>query len=71
MLGHSSKAVYHAYAKHAEVTVPSLDEWEKQRKENPQEMQEPRLVAVDFRGASAATHDASADSNALVFAKQS
>jgi hypothetical protein len=24
-LGHDSKAVHHAYSKHAEVTVPSLD----------------------------------------------
>lgn len=29
-LGHNSKAVHHAYAKRAEVTVPSLDDWEKQ-----------------------------------------
>lgn len=28
-LGHNSKAVHNAYAKHAEVTVPSLDDWEK------------------------------------------
>ena len=28
-LGHNSKAVYRAYAKHAEVTVPSLADWEK------------------------------------------
>jgi integrase len=28
-LGHNSKAVHHAYSKRAEVTVPSLDEWEK------------------------------------------
>ena len=28
-LGHNSKAVHRAYAKHAEVTVPSLDDWEK------------------------------------------
>jgi integrase len=28
-LGHNSKAVHHAYSKHAEVTVPSLDDWEK------------------------------------------
>ena len=27
-LGHNSKAVHYAYAKHAEVTVPSLDDWE-------------------------------------------
>ncbi len=29
-LGHNSKAVHQAYAKRAEVDVPSLDEWEKQ-----------------------------------------
>jgi hypothetical protein len=29
-LGHNSKAVLHAYSKHAEVTVPSLDDWEKE-----------------------------------------
>lgn len=28
-LGHNSKAVHHAYSKNAEVTVPSLEEWEK------------------------------------------
>jgi hypothetical protein len=28
-LGHNSKAVHHAYSKHAEVAVPSLDDWEK------------------------------------------
>jgi hypothetical protein len=31
-LGHNSKAVHHAYAKRAEVTVPSLEDWEKQWK---------------------------------------
>ncbi|MGB7746328.1 MAG: tyrosine-type recombinase/integrase [Verrucomicrobiia bacterium] len=28
-LGHNSKAVYRAYAKHAEVTVPALADWER------------------------------------------
>ena len=28
-LGHNSKAVHHAYSKHAEVTVPALEDWEK------------------------------------------
>ena len=28
-LGHNSKAVHYAYSKRAEVTVPSLDDWEK------------------------------------------
>ena len=31
-LGHNSKAVHVAYAKNAEVTVPSLDEWEREMK---------------------------------------
>jgi predicted metalloprotease len=44
-----SKAVHHAYSKHAEVTVPSLDDWEKQWKKDPQEMQKPKLVPVDFQ----------------------
>jgi hypothetical protein len=34
-LGHNSKAVHYAYSKHAEVTVPSLDDWEKQWKRQP------------------------------------
>jgi integrase len=48
-LGHNSKAVHHAYSKHAEVTVPSLDDWEKQWQKNPQEVQKPKLVPVDFQ----------------------
>jgi len=43
--GHNSKAVHHAYAKHAEVTVPSLDDWEKDWRENPQ----PKSLPVNFR----------------------
>jgi hypothetical protein len=38
-----------AYSKHAEVTVPSLDDWEKQWKKNPYGMKQPnKVVAVDF-----------------------
>ena len=48
-LGHNSKAVHHASSKHAEVTVPSLDDWEKQWKKNPHGMKQPKLVAVDFQ----------------------
>jgi integrase len=48
-LGHNSKAVHHAYSKNAEVTVPSLDEWEQQWKKNPQEMQKPKVVPVEFQ----------------------
>ncbi len=48
-LGHNSKAVHNAYAKHAEVTVPSLDDWEKDWQENPQRSAQPKLLPVDFR----------------------
>jgi hypothetical protein len=47
-LGHNSKAVHHAYSKHAEVTVPSLDDWEKQWKKKPQGIVKPAVVQVDF-----------------------
>jgi len=30
--------VHHAYSKNAEVTVPSLDDWEKQWQKNPQQI---------------------------------
>lgn len=48
-LGHNSKAVHHAYSKHAEVTVPSLDDWEKEWDKNPQSIAQPKLLPVDFR----------------------
>jgi integrase len=48
-LGHNSKAVHHAYSKHAEVTVPSLDDWEKEWKKNPQSAAQPKVLAVDFK----------------------
>ena len=51
-LGHNSKAVHHAYSKHAEVTVPSLDDWEKQWQQHPQGMKPP-IVAVDFQSQAA------------------
>ncbi|MGO8926309.1 MAG: tyrosine-type recombinase/integrase [Limisphaerales bacterium] len=50
-LGHNSKAVHHAYSKRAEVTVPSLEDWEKQWKKNPQASPAPKVVAVDFQSA--------------------
>jgi integrase len=50
-LGHNSKAVHHAYSKHAEVTVPSLDDWEKEWTKNPKGTAQPKLVAVDFNAA--------------------
>jgi integrase len=48
-LGHNSKAVHHAYSKHAEVTVPSLDDWEKEWSKNSQRNAQPKLVPVDFQ----------------------
>jgi integrase len=48
-LGHNSKAVHRAYAKHAEVTVPSLDDWEKEWQEKPQRGSQPKSLAADFR----------------------
>jgi integrase len=48
-LGHNSKAVHRAYAKHAEVTVPSLDDWEKEWEKNSLGNVQPKLLPVDFR----------------------
>jgi hypothetical protein len=48
-LGHNSKAVHRAYAKHAEVTVPSLADWEKGLGENLQRNAQSKLLPVDFR----------------------
>jgi integrase len=48
-LGHNSKAVHRAYAKHAEVTVPSLADWEKDWQENPQRSGQLKLLPVKFR----------------------
>jgi len=53
-LGHNSKAVHHAYSKHAEVTVPSLDDWEKEWRKNSQRSGQPKLLPVDFRSPLAA-----------------
>jgi len=64
-LGHNSKAVHHAYAKHAEVTVPSLDEWEKQWKDNPQQMTQPKVLPVNFRGAALTEDNPEADAGTL------
>jgi integrase len=47
-LGHNSKAVHHAYAKKAEVTVPCLDDWEREWKKNPQNIAQQKIVPVDF-----------------------
>ena len=65
-LGHNSKAVHNAYAKHAEVTVPCLDDWEKSYRtgtiaagtpmtgSQQVEVPGPKLLPVDFRSTPAA-----------------
>lgn len=40
-LGHNSKAVHHAYAKNAEVIVPSLADWEEHWQKNQSAIQPP------------------------------
>ena len=47
-LGHNSKAVHHAYSKRAEVTVPSLDDWEREWGKNAQSKAQQRLLPVEF-----------------------
>lgn len=56
-LGHNSKAVHYAYAKNAEVTVPSLDDWERQWQQNPQQLTQPKVLPVNFRSGSVASPD--------------
>jgi hypothetical protein len=48
-LGRNSKAMHRAYAKHAEVTVPSLADWKKDWKENPQRNAKTKILPMDFR----------------------
>jgi hypothetical protein len=51
-LGHNSKAVHHACSKHAEVNVPSLDDWENEWNSKTTDQRPlttvPKLVPVDF-----------------------
>ena len=47
-LGHNSQAVHRAYAKHAEVTVPSLADWEKDWQDNPQRSASTRSQPLVF-----------------------
>ena len=51
-VGHNSKAVHWACAQHAEVTVPSLDDWEKEWEKNSHHIAPPKLLPVDFRSQS-------------------
>jgi hypothetical protein len=56
-LAGNSKAVHHAYSRHAEVTVPSLDDWEKEWNSKTTDHRPlttaPKLVPVDFRAGAA------------------
>jgi len=53
--------VHHAYSKHAEVTVPSLDDWERgwaeKLKAETLKPEMPKVVAVDFTSGPAAGAD--------------
>jgi integrase len=69
-LGHNSKAVHRAYAKHAEVTVPSLDDWERQWKENPRQITQPKVLPVNFRSASASSDKHGDDEASLALTQQ-
>jgi integrase len=57
-LGHNSKAVHHAYSKHAEVTVPSLDDWEKEWKDHLQHTTTSMLLPVSYRSSLQASSQA-------------
>jgi hypothetical protein len=48
-------AIVPLYETKAEVTVPSLDDWEKDWQENPQRCGQPKLLPVDFRSLLAAS----------------
>ena len=48
-LGHNSKAVHRAYAKHAEVTVPSLADWEKDCYQKSYQSAQSKVTPVVFR----------------------
>ena len=61
-LGHNSKAVHHAYSKHAEVTVPSLDDWEKGWQKAPRGVAQAKLLPVDFGSEQIAPHSNGAES---------
>jgi hypothetical protein len=52
-LGHNSQAVHRVYAKHAEVTVPSLADWEKEWQDNPKRSGQTKLLPVVLRSPSA------------------
>jgi integrase len=48
-LGHNSKALHRAYAKHAEVTVPSLADWETDWQKSLQHNPQSKMQSMGFR----------------------
>ena len=84
-LGHNSKAVHSAYARHAEVTVPSLDDWEKEWERGAGQSAErraqsgkdavggvmapPKLLPVDFRVQQIVPRDSGAKPGLLSIAR--
>jgi site-specific recombinase XerD len=72
-LGHNSKAVHHAYSKHAEVTVPSLDDWEKSFRTgtiSKAELPEVKVLPVNFRSAPAVPEKRGTDVESLALAQR-
>lgn len=59
-LGHNSKAVHHAYSKRADVTVPSLNDWERKHREDVQRLSRQKVVAVDFKAQASSPAQAAA-----------
>jgi hypothetical protein len=47
-LGHNSKAVHHAYARNADVIVPSLEDWETHWTKSQQPSEQPKLTAAEL-----------------------
>jgi hypothetical protein len=46
-----------AYAKHAEATAPSLADWKRDWRENPQRSAQPKLLRMEFRSPLAALEE--------------
>ena len=67
--------MHHAYSKHAEVTVPCLDDWEKGWNQNLEsgkqkaEMPELKVLPVDFRAVPVVTRASGTDAALLAVAQ--
>lgn len=58
-LGHNSKAVHRAYARHAQVTLPSLEQYEKQHHREPIKTNWQPQVRLNVTGTNCLTHTGS------------